>query len=123
VSHYLEMLADIPAKEAKEAKEAPLNSHNSQSDTQEELRGILGDDYAEIAKHPEQLAAFAHAHACRKMRLQGVPPEHYTSTATCHFCGPIIAPRGFESCMLGSCWWCANRRLGLHIPRPPTGDA
>lgn len=121
MSRYLEMLADAPAEKAYKAEKAPLNTLNqlnTQSDTQEELRSILGDDYAEIATHSERLAAFARAHECRKMRMQGTAPPHYTSTATCRFCGPVFAPPGFKDGRLGSCWWCANRRLGLPIPRP-----
>lgn len=143
MSRYLEMLADIPAKEAKEAKEAPLislNSLNSQSGTQEELliaaceeachgldnvtaKDVLTALAPEDVKELEGMAdplpflhSFALALSATRWRRDGIAPPGWTSPAHCGRCGPVLLWASIE---VAGCPWCWNRCHGVRIPRPP----
>jgi len=146
-SRYLDMLIDVPAKEAKEAKEAPLNSLNSlisQSRTLDELltaacekachgldnmtaKDVLAALAPEDVKELEGMAdplpfllSFALALSATRWRRDGIAPTGWTSPAHCDRCGPVFL---WAPIHIAGCPWCWNRRHGLPIPRPPLQPA
>ena len=81
----------------------------------EKIRQDAGDDWDETASDPKKLKAYYELLMISEMRLQGIAPDHYTSTTTCKHCGPVPIWEGCPPEVLG-CPWCFNRHKGLPIP-------
>jgi len=81
----------------------------------QKLRQEAGEDWDEIANNPKQLKAFNELLMISEMRLQGVIPDHYTSSTECRHCGPVPIWNGCPPQVAG-CPWCFNRLKGLPIP-------
>lgn len=80
-----------------------------------EIETALGEDWAEISAHPEQLKAAADLLRIEQIRKRGEVPSHYTSKTVCAGCGPVPIFEGPPARVLG-CPWCFNRYEGLPMP-------
>ncbi len=80
-----------------------------------DLRTLAGDDWPEIERNPDLLAAFANAVQTRRMRERCEVPAHYTATTTCKHCGLVHIFPGVPDRVDG-CPWCFNRVKGLPVP-------
>ena len=84
-------------------------------DSLQSIQEKAGKDWREVSRSPESLKAFANMMAIEDMRLNGVAPDHYTSTTTCKHCGPVPIWDGCPPDVHG-CPWCFNRHQDLPIP-------
>ena len=76
-----------------------------------ELQTAAGEDWPEIAAHPDTLQAFAFLRRTRAQRARGERPEHYMRAALCERCGPVWLWDPGPARVL-ACPWCTD-------PPPP----
>jgi hypothetical protein len=80
-----------------------------------DLKRLAGDEWGEIKDSPEELRAFAHLVAARRMRERGEVPKDYTAKTECPHCGVVPIWEGAPDKVL-SCVWCFNRVDGKPMP-------
>lgn len=85
--------------------------------SQDELREVAGEDWADIKGDPKALKALGQALQTQRMRQRGERPTHYTQVVECQGCGPVWLWEGAPKQVL-ACPWCLNRATGAPIPRP-----
>ena len=74
----------------------------------ERLRGIAGDDWQDVVKHPDQLRDLIHSITTVEVRARGDIPSHYTATVYCQTCNQSVPHFPVGVTEIACCVWCLN---------------